>query len=1744
MTSLALDLGAVQRATSKSSSRSDQGAALIIVLSVLMMLFVIATPFLLSAKNDYRNALASSERFRARAAADAALEWSKHELGKTSNGLESRGLGRGTPYWDSPAELTVNGRPDSWGPALGLEDASRFLRDPRGLLWGIEVRDEQSLLNVNSMPPFLWAALLGRTNVAENYEAGKGELAVTSTKGFRPDGGEIIVNGERGRYSSATADRFLGVSLKKGHSQGSWVLPKLAYDLASYNYLSPRAGRNGWVEMASVSTIKEVAALGSQQPVREEDLDRILDVLTAFGHRSSNSGWLAATRVEDEVNPESFNEERGGQPIRVRNPEYFNVGSVVRLEVGGIGEYGIVNRVRGSIIYLLEAVSQIYPFHVSTLRAEMRHPVNINSASKEVMVLTMEGLEYSPSASSSREERRVSAELAEEIADVIIKNRPLRGISHFGELLKALYFQKRGKIGEYGGYESLERVAWAPRIVAGGNKAPARFVEVEPTAVDTGRDPGRSAPMSSDMAAAIMQNAINPSHRFLVSSTMPFCFTSGDYFRVETAASVNDAAGSELGTHRQRETFKTAPATELAYRLDSQLDFEGPIMAGRTGRRVETHPRPLARYSGPRSNPEPRLLRFFSNFEQGSRPSVYPSQSDGDVRLQPARVETPIAGDYEEHFDGDIQGVIARGITSRPTGIRPEWILPEGFEVGNNLYSLPLNGGQGSNGTVRGLTPFTFSNPNSGVVADQDGLLPFVLQFWIKPYDFRGAPEFLNITGNDPATDYLRVWYDPSDRSVHAKLHDRTLDGGNNFEEAAEVVWNAPGGQIEDQTWYHIALHVGGTRPEQLSLHVDGFKRGEAKFKSKLVSAMSQDDLNFEVEDATGWPDHGVFWIGLELVQAERNGPNSFQVLDNQNPQPQLGVDANGQPILAPVVPSGRGARSTEARAHSQGEGVRLFGYTVALTRANGDAGVALDIGGGNLASPLAPFDICAIADDDTTTATLPIMGNPGNPGQPNSVGVRVLNLNTSNRIKLDSFAQPGQLQREHEAFQVSGGYGFVLSLATDGNMLQTSNSGAMVAQIFRYDQRQGTTLMGVSPVSAALSFGLQTSLGVASLFTNTLAPMIVTRRTNNGNADIRLAAVIPLSIHLTNVNGYQDPGAQGGLGGAAANLFAEFIQLGRPNAVPTPGNFASHDIEWLRYYAVDRQNSMLVHTGINELTQIVSVLGLGLHAGDIAQGGSMNNKPGLDRVMNVLRFRGQASTRQFGYDVRDGIFQVHGPGSPVIPVFRVANADFFSATLGYGDPITLLDAQTSSREKRFVSWSWVPPASATAGPYALAALTENVVTPVTQIAITTSTGGTTNFITNYRDLSRALKFPSGELPFITPSSQANIGSGASGQVGGGVLIDEIQLRGLDGREFVLWDDDIIFPVGAGATAGSTPFPLGIDDAATSIPVVQSRTLGLRRGSVQTNPVNQTTRWLPDGREILSTTGPGGIMQSQAGLVQIDDEIIAYREITVNNFGIPVLEDCERGYMGTEPAEHSFGSNVVYLDWRAVTRLQRGAEPDNYDLAVTGTRNFNPFGGTALIRDELIHYTELAGSTLRMPLRTVDGVAEGLFRGRFGTKRGSYPQDELVLGMPFRYWDRFALQSDDPALAYYEFAVNEPRAFFKRLSWRHRFRKSNLDIKMLCRFDPTVPWETPIAKSKGRLILLESESGRSEEQVNHHRLMISGKGMEVRVFFTWKPGAVDTQNMQVNSWKETPELLEIDLRYLAAPQVLFRETLE
>ncbi len=154
------------------------GLALILVLTVIMALAVIATPFVLSMIMHEKTAVAELARRQAGYGAEGVRNFAVSQLFRGAEHFERLDLEQGkdgTPYMDDPPEFQVEIRD------ARLKDLK--IRDPKGSLWGVSAHDEQGKINVTSAPDRICVNV--RTNLSQRVLDLKDVLTIYSGRAAR-----------------------------------------------------------------------------------------------------------------------------------------------------------------------------------------------------------------------------------------------------------------------------------------------------------------------------------------------------------------------------------------------------------------------------------------------------------------------------------------------------------------------------------------------------------------------------------------------------------------------------------------------------------------------------------------------------------------------------------------------------------------------------------------------------------------------------------------------------------------------------------------------------------------------------------------------------------------------------------------------------------------------------------------------------------------------------------------------------------------------------------------------------------------------------------------------------------------------------------------------------------------------------------------------------------------------------------------------------------------------------------------------------------------------------------------------------------------------------------------------------------------------------------------------------------------------------------------------------------------------
>ncbi len=1733
-----------------SPRRAERGVALILVLTALLGLMVLAVPFLEIARHEESASVAPLARAEARARAEATLRYGAYVLeaghaaeeATRAQGASSQG-GRAfdTPSTDTAdeSEVPVDLLDEKGAPAVDASGALLFHhKDSRGAIVDLRVRDDQAWPSLFSATPFLLSATLGRTVLGKDMTATDTEMRVEDGSFLREDGGFVNLDGEVIGYRKRVGNLLTELSrgLEGGrrpgnHSSDEVVIDDRCREIAMLPFKSPRAA-GAWREPMSPAYVKEIVLFG-RDALTDNEADKLSDQFSLGGRRPQSGAFGEKVSVLDAIDPTTAGSN--GFPLRVSSIAGMNAGSLVRVSDGAQTEYGYVISARqqggaSGTITLAEPTKGSYELGRATVQPLLRHPVNINAAPHAVLLRLMEGIQLSYFGRPRGSSGRVTSEAAEIVAKAIESARPVAGLKEFRSLLDGLV------------------ESW-----------PFIFTPI--------------------MAEAVFRNAVDAGDPILWASTQPFCFESFDHYTMDVSSVVNDGGGRELARTEIRQRVHVAPRGTLSHLIDSQHDFEDTVVRARSGRWIVTFPYPVERWMSATEQPVSRMLRMLWNFGDGlpmaqanrERPEkddadfsegVFPSLDPeaGFVKLAPGRM---MSSGYNKHFDGPGFHIDEPGVSLARIDA-DGWRLERGpFEMdprdpvggyGGGAQSTQVGGGQRPRQTVSsgggqsvsvqvqvggrpgggrgGSTP----QVGNGALMGRSTIYPARFDLWYRFGGNSGGRHVLfDYVGSDPNDARIQLVRE-SDGSLVGRLSDRTIDDpADPLTEELEVRWlPQDAGFWRGRTWYHLGLAYRGARPDDLMLFADGYRRGTPKYKTHLVAGFDADDTNFTVEKADGWPARGVAMVGSEVIAFERTGED-FTV-----------VQLAGQPW-------GRAQRGSKALEHASGEPVQLFGYSTMPMTADRGNGVAIPRGGGNLRGNLGPMRVATFQPNATVNLTIQ---GPG--GVPIPIPLQVHDPAAQGGGMLTLMAESGG-GADFSCFPEAGGY--VLIVSQDVPVTGAPAGGLEVA---RYSARVGNQLVGLTDAGNSVNPNLA---GLPLQGGNGIPGFGVTRRihpvalagTGPVQAMSTLSCVFPISIALTDVSGYAQPkivaGGGGGTGVSSAwHTDPEFVQLAQVNFT----NLDAHEVEWIRYHHVDPQGHLIM-----DEARYLYGAGLILRGAHLSPAGGIFGSHNNLQLAMPFRLQGQTATMSTGQ---------HADGSEVVPCFRspshgsrnvivnqnwtptnpeapVAGNDLSVA--GWGDSVTIEDMNGRDRMLAKVAWSGVDQLYTwnfgPAGNQVSMQSRRNY--PVHGwMALSESTGrvfrqrgapgsGEVQTRTQY---CRLLKFPSGELPDFGANARAFAGGDMDGGTGApDGYVDELRVTSFSAQRYVLWNhsrmDFIPAAAGSPAAPAAQSGATGIDAVTDEIPLANVRWVICNPDNVGPQPQFYI---LPDGRKIHFDEQLQGLPRNDAGLVQIGEEIIAFRRVGQGADGEPALLDCQRGFMQTMPAAHGWGEEVVYLDFINVGQLSGAVDAAAAELPVSSARGFYSDGGTVLIEDEMVHYSQLGPNGLTMPwaLNAANEPEAGLLRGRFGTQPAGHAQGALVLEMPFRHWDRYAARQDSGEQTYYGFSLDLPGAFFRDIVFDERKTVEHVDLQVLARTDPAIPWTADPAATPGLFLF---DEGTLE---NPGVIRRSGRGLDVRVLFRYLPGAFNS-TLSVHDWKSSVELHSLRVNYMDETRVASREEL-
>ncbi len=293
--------------------RDERGIALISVIAVLVLLAMVATPFLLT----MRDSAARGEKFlygqRADAEAEALFETVRSQLVGGLEHVERRKLdakataGTGAAT-DSDATPDCD-TPDEFAMPQSVLDRFNRANSKEHRVWSADVVDAQTLFNLNNCSYPVLANILGRTEVASPATSDKLSITLTHVPdSFPKTDGVVRIGSECVHYKTIVGNDL--VNCERGYLQanacngpahdlvaGEVVIPESCFQIATRPF---RLRAPAWVRYTHVDQARTISDLGVA-PLPPEDFERIRPYVTAWNGNAVGDGWCNPQTVKNAI---------------------------------------------------------------------------------------------------------------------------------------------------------------------------------------------------------------------------------------------------------------------------------------------------------------------------------------------------------------------------------------------------------------------------------------------------------------------------------------------------------------------------------------------------------------------------------------------------------------------------------------------------------------------------------------------------------------------------------------------------------------------------------------------------------------------------------------------------------------------------------------------------------------------------------------------------------------------------------------------------------------------------------------------------------------------------------------------------------------------------------------------------------------------------------------------------------------------------------------------------------------------------------------------------------------------------------------------------------------------------------------------------------------------------------------------------------------------------------------------------
>ncbi|MEN8151879.1 MAG: hypothetical protein ABFS86_18840, partial [Planctomycetota bacterium] len=413
---------------------NQQGMALIAVIAVLIALVLIATPFLM----QMQNAATRSESVWSNEEVDQEVKTAFNLmqlflLGSTEpmereNAANKANGPHNTPDYDTLAEFE-----------LPIDVLGAFNQNSaRGRIWDVRAEDEQAKINVNSASYQLLANLFGATELSKDLEEGESTVELVDGSMLPVKDGVVRVGFEQIRYGERQGNVLTNVergvdsqhpwnTSEKTWKRGTLAMNAVAFEIATYPI---RRETGQFTNFRNPYQVRRVSELGTTA-LEADTFEYVADSLTCWSGRTVAAGWCNAQSVRNALPNNSF--EELGELLEVDNSRYYGPGTIVRITDGTNTDYGVVLATGPGRVLLGSRVSDGHEYSAGKARVETlsRHPVNVNTASAEVLTMVMSNV-----AMWNRDKDTVAPSEAAAFANHLVENRPVQSLYHYRELLR------------------------------------------------------------------------------------------------------------------------------------------------------------------------------------------------------------------------------------------------------------------------------------------------------------------------------------------------------------------------------------------------------------------------------------------------------------------------------------------------------------------------------------------------------------------------------------------------------------------------------------------------------------------------------------------------------------------------------------------------------------------------------------------------------------------------------------------------------------------------------------------------------------------------------------------------------------------------------------------------------------------------------------------------------------------------------------------------------------------------------------------------------------------------------------------------------------------------------------------------------------------------------------------------------------------------------------------------------------